>query len=120
MKIFRLLFICCMFFYLQGVNAAPFDKTGLIDLKSSATIAGSCFGATYAGQLTALSAGNFELSDRLESLNKTFDRLMSRGDGSYYQEASQAWQDSMRKAPNQQQCNNCIAASAYCASLLKR
>lgn len=116
------LIILCSIFLSHLVLAAPFDKTGLIDMKSNATIVGSCFAVTGSEAVsTALGMGNFELVDQLNMLNKTFSRMMNKGDDNYYRETNFAWQETARKLPNvTTPCKNCITASAYCASLLKR
>lgn len=116
----RYLFAVSLSLFSISALSAPFDKTGLVDLQSASTIAGSCYGATYAGQLTAMAMGNFDLADRYDRLNKVYDRLMSSGDGNSYVVASQAWQTTQRKIPDHTKCTNCLSASNYCAELLRR
>lgn len=103
-----------------NASSAPFDKTGLIDMQSASTIAGSCYGVTYASQLTAMGMGDFDLADRYDRLNKVYDSMMTRGDGNSYMIASQAWQTVSKKIQDQTRCQNCLTASNYCATLLRR
>ena len=107
---------CCSSLY-----AAPFDKTGLIDMQSSATIAGSCYAVSSAAQIIALGKANFNASDGYGRNSDIFmsmrDRLSIDGIGNF----DQAQYGTQRKiGNNQEQCKDCVAAANNCVSMLRR
>ncbi|MBT8606356.1 hypothetical protein G6677_07775 [Polynucleobacter paneuropaeus] len=102
-------------------TAGSFDKTGLIDMKSSATIAGSCYAVSGAARMIAMGIPNFNAMDAYAKNSDIFmsmrDSLSMDGINNF----DRAWHGTGVKIGNDQaQCKNCVAAANTCASMLKR
>ena len=121
MKRLKYYFFILVSLYSSLAMAAPFDKTGLIDMKSSSTIAGSCYAVSSAAQIISLGNANFNASDSYGRNSDIFmsmrDRLSIDGIGNF----DQAQYGAQKKIGNNQaQCKDCVAAANNCVSMLRR
>jgi hypothetical protein len=101
-------------------TAGSFDKTGLINMKSSSTIAGSCYAVSSAAQNTTLGMANFGASD---GYGRNSDIFMSMRDRLSLDEIAnfdRAWQGALAKIGNNDACKECVIAANKCAGMLKR
>jgi hypothetical protein len=121
MKAIKISLVAFVSLFSLSLYAAPFDKTGLIDMQSSATIAGSCYAVSSAAQIIALGRANFNASDSYGRNSDIFmsmrDRLSIDGIGNF----DRAWHGTgMKIGNNQEQCKDCVAAANNCLSMLRR
>ena len=121
MKVIKISLIAFASLYSLSLYAAPFDKTGLIDMKSSATIAGSCYAVSSAAQIIALGMANFDASDSYSRNSDIFMSMRGRLTLDGIANFDQAEDGTQRKIGNNQtQCKNCVIAANNCAGMLKR
>jgi hypothetical protein len=101
--------------------ASPFDKTGLINMKSSVTIAGSCYEVSRAVELIAMGTGNFDASDGYARNARIFYSMRDRLSFDGILNFDQAGQGAITKMGNASvQCKQCVVAANHCASILKK